>query len=221
MNKEIALALSKAQAEMPVIPMNAKNPFLKNKYADLGSVIDTVRPVLAKYELAFSQIPVGSGGEVGVKTILMHSSGEFIEDTITLPISAEKGKSSAQVAGSIITYLRRYSLSAILGVYADEDIDGNAPNGSSETAQKKAPTTAKIVLHTTDNAPTITPQFLVDNSLSSNVAHAAAIVNGLKIAGKPASDENFKIISKYREFQTAGMKDKEAFEKTQLWAIGA
>ena len=137
MNKEIALALSKAQAEMPVIPMNAKNPFLKNKYADLGSVIDTVRPVLAKYELAFSQIPVGSGGEVGVKTILMHSSGEFIEDTITLPISAEKGKSSAQVAGSIITYLRRYSLSAILGVYADEDIDGNAPNGSSETAQKK------------------------------------------------------------------------------------
>ena len=125
MNENIAKALVKAQAEMPAVPMNATNPFLKNRYADLGSIIATVRPVLARNGLAFSQLTIGSSGEVGVKTILIHESGEFIEDKITLPVSDERGKSGAQVAGSIITYLRRYSLSAILGIYADEDTDGN------------------------------------------------------------------------------------------------
>ena len=134
MNENISKALVRAQAEMPTVPMNATNPFLKNRYADLGSVIETVRPVLAKHGLAFSQMPVGIGGEVGIKTILIHESGEFFESTITLPLANEKGKSAAQVAGSIITYLRRYSLNGILGIYADEDNDGNQP-----AAKKKAP----------------------------------------------------------------------------------
>ena len=124
MNENIAKALVAAQAEMPAVEMNATNPFLKNKYADLGAIIKATRPILAKHKLAFVQMPVSNDGEVGIKTILMHESGEFIEDTIYLPVGDERGKSSAQVAGSIITYLRRYSLSAILGIYADEDTDG-------------------------------------------------------------------------------------------------
>jgi len=139
MNENIAKALVKAQAEMPVVPFDSVNPFLKNRYAGLGSVIETVRPVLAKHGLAFTQLSVGKNGEVGVKTILMHESGEFIEDTIMLPLSDEKGKSAAQVAGSIITYLRRYSLASILGVYADEDTDGNQP----PPTKQKAPAAQK------------------------------------------------------------------------------
>lgn len=123
--KELAFALSKAQAEMPPAEMNAINPFLKNKYADLGSVIKTAKPILAKYGLSVSQLPVSNGEMIGVTTILMHDSGEWIESTLTLSIGEEKGKSSAQVAGSIISYLRRYSLSSILGMYSDEDTDGN------------------------------------------------------------------------------------------------
>ena len=143
MNDKIAKALVSAQAEMPAIEMNATNPFLKNKYADLGAIIKTVRPILAKHGLAFSQLAVGSGGEVGIKTMLIHDSGEFIVDTITLPMTEERGKSSAQAAGSIITYLRRYSLSAILGIYADEDTDGT-PTQVQQPQKKLAPKKAPV-----------------------------------------------------------------------------
>jgi len=78
-----------------------------------------------------------TAGRVGVRTRLMHSSGEFLEETIYLDVSEEKGKSRAQVAGSIITYLRRYAQSALLNLYADEDADGNADD-SHETYKNPA-----------------------------------------------------------------------------------
>lgn len=122
---KLAAALSEAQAEMPSVPMNAKNPFLKNSYADLGSVIETSRPILAKHSLSVSQFPVSGDKCVGVTTILMHSSGEFLEDTILVPLEIGKGLSVNQASGVSITYLRRYALSSVLGLYADEDTDGN------------------------------------------------------------------------------------------------
>lgn len=123
---KLAEALSKAQAEMPAAKFSSINPFLKNKYANLGTIIETAQPVLAKFQLSVSQLVYSEGEQVGVETILMHASGEWLESSISMPTEVEKGKSSAQVAGSIITYLRRYSLAAILGMYADEDGDGNA-----------------------------------------------------------------------------------------------
>jgi hypothetical protein len=77
----------------------------------------------------------------------MHSSGEYIESGMALPLGDEKGKSLAQVAGSIITYLRRYAYSAILGLYADEDTDGNSPNG-----KKPEPKPAAAKTETLDQA---------------------------------------------------------------------
>ena len=131
---KLAEALAKAQAEMPVIKMNASNPFLKSKFADLGAVIEGSRPTLAKHGLSISQFPTSADDKVGVTNILMHSSGEWLEDTVYLSVSDEKGKSAAQVAGSVITYLRRYAWAAMLGLYADEDTDGHAP-----VAKKEAP----------------------------------------------------------------------------------
>lgn len=125
--KNLAAALTQAQAEMPAVKMNSVNPFLKNRFADLGAVIEATRPHLAKYGLSISQFPSNDSGNIALRTIIMHSSGEWLEDVISLPLGEEKGKSSAQVAGSVITYLRRYSWSAICGVYADEDTDGGKP----------------------------------------------------------------------------------------------
>lgn len=133
---KLAAALAKAQAEMPAVKMNAVNPFLKNKYADLGAVIETSRPVLARHGLAIVQTVIGDGVQIGVTTMLTHESGEWLQDTITLSLGEEKGKSSAQVAGSIISYLRRYSWASILGLYADEDTDGNQPK---QEAKPKEP----------------------------------------------------------------------------------
>lgn len=133
---KISLALSKAQAEMPVVKMNAQNPFLKNKYADLGAVIETSRPVLAKHELAVTQFPVCDGDKIGVTTCLTHSSGEWIEDTIFINSTDSKGLSVAQSAGVVISYLRRYAWAAVLGMYADEDTDGH---GSEQPKSVKSP----------------------------------------------------------------------------------
>jgi len=124
---QLAIALAKAQAEMPAAPMNATNPFLKNNYADLGMIIKTATPVLVKNGLAVSQQVVSDNDRVGVTTTLLHTSGQWIESTVYLPLGEEKGKSLAQVAGSVITYLRRYSFGAIIGLYTDEDVDGNHP----------------------------------------------------------------------------------------------
>jgi len=133
--KELATALAQAQPELPAVQFNATNPFLKNRYADLGAIISTARPVLAKYGLSVSQVVETDDERVGVTTILMHSSGEWLEGTATMATGEERGKSAAQVAGSVVTYLRRYSLASILGMYADEDGDGNAM----KTATKPAP----------------------------------------------------------------------------------
>ena len=68
------------------------------------------------------QYPVNNENKVGIKTVIMHKSGEFIE---TEPIFALPAKQDAQATGSTITYLKRYSLAAVFGITSDEDDDGN------------------------------------------------------------------------------------------------
>jgi hypothetical protein len=123
----LATALAKAQAEMPVAPFDATNPFLKSKYASLGAVIQASRPILAKHKLSLVQFPVSEAAGIGVESILAHESGEFITERILIPLTEEKGKSKVQAAGSTLTYLRRYSWASILGMYSDEDSDGISP----------------------------------------------------------------------------------------------
>lgn len=123
--QNLAAALSKAQAEFPAIKFDSTNPFLKNGYASLGAIIAGVKSILAKHGLSVTQLTFGEDGVVGVETMLTHSSGEWISERVSMQVGEERGKSSAQVAGSIVTYLRRYSLASILGIYSDEDGDGN------------------------------------------------------------------------------------------------
>lgn len=140
---KLAQALAKAHAEMPVVQKNSTNPFLKNKYADLGAVIDTSRPILAKYELAVVQSPVNDGDKIGVTTLLIHSSGEFIEDTIYIPSTDAKGLSIAQSSGVVISYLRRYALQSFLNMYADEDVDGQKHEAPKSAQTDKRADTVK------------------------------------------------------------------------------
>lgn len=136
---KIASALAQAQGEFPAVKFDAQNPFLKNKYATLGAVIETARPILAKHELAIIQSPVSADGQIGINTLITHSSGEWLEDTIFISTSDSKGLSVAQSAGVVISYLRRYSLQAFLNMYADEDTDGH----KTETPVNPEPTEAE------------------------------------------------------------------------------
>lgn len=119
---ELATALAKAQGEMHNPAFDAKNPHFKSNYASLASVRNTVLPVLSKHGLSVVQMPVNVQDTPAVTTILMHSSGQYVEETFYLPADRQ----NAHGYGSALTYLRRYSLMAVAGVVGDEDDDGNA-----------------------------------------------------------------------------------------------
>jgi hypothetical protein len=177
---ELAEALSKAQAEIKPAEMNAKNPFLKNNYADLGSVISAARPALSKYGLSFTQLVGGDVNNVTLETVLMHTSGEWIGTIVNLPVGEEKGRSLAQNMGAIVTYLRRYSLAAILGVYSDEDTDGSNAGKQERTTDPRAPINAP---KPTDLPPAQkatgggVPDALVKAGVCQNTAHAGKLID--------------------------------------------
>lgn len=129
---KLATALSKAQGQMQGAKKDADNPFFKSKYADLASVWEACRKPLADNELSVSQVVDANESGMFVKTMLMHSSGECISGIMPVQFTE---KTTAQQIGSIITYYRRYALSAIVGV-APEDDDGN--NASQVTLQSPA-----------------------------------------------------------------------------------
>ena len=125
--KNLAIALSKFQAEISNPKNTASNPFFKSKYAPLQDVLNLVRPLLSKYGLSIVQLPYTKETDTGVVTILIHESGEFIESD---PLVLKAEKNTAQGAGSVITYARRYAVSAILGIASEEDDDGAEASGT-------------------------------------------------------------------------------------------
>lgn len=116
---ELALALTKAQAEMGGAVMDADNPFFKSKYADLGSIIRVIKPPFAKHGLSYSQFPITSEDRIGVETVIVHESGQFISNEFTMRVP----KADPQSAGGVISYCRRYALQAVCGIPA-VDSDG-------------------------------------------------------------------------------------------------
>ena len=118
---ELAPALAKAQSEMEAAGMNADNPFFKSKYADLSEIVRASRPALTKNGLSVSQRTLILDGEKVLSTLLLHSSGQWIEGI--MPINP--AKTDIQSLGSYISYLRRYTYAPMVGVVVvDEDDDG-------------------------------------------------------------------------------------------------
>lgn len=122
--KEIASALNKLQSEIEGVKKTKNNPgFRGAKYADLQAVWDSVREPLTRNGLSVVQLPsYAEPGFISLRTIILHVSGESIEDAFQMPL---KDPSNPQAAGSALTYARRYALMAALGL-APEDDDGNA-----------------------------------------------------------------------------------------------
>lgn len=134
--KAISKALTGFQRDLEEPTKDAANPFFKNKYVTLDKLLESIRPALIKNGLSFVQSPGGDGETITVTTLLMHESGEWIECD---PLALKAAKVDPQGAGSAVTYARRYSLSAVLGVTWDEDDDGakasNVPLEKRQTAK--------------------------------------------------------------------------------------
>ena len=124
---ELFAALAKAQSMMPDAKTDSKNPFFKSKYADLSSIVKASRKALSENGLAVTQfihdisMPHSEEVDSFLFTRLGHVSGQWIESFIRV----SPPKTDIQSLGSYLTYLRRYSYSAIVGVVASgEDDDG-------------------------------------------------------------------------------------------------
>jgi len=117
----LAAGLAKFNGEVSRISKDAANPFFKNKYATLDTIIDEVRPILTKHGLSIMQFPSGDGENITLKTILIHESGEWIESE---NLTIKPVKNDPQAVGSAVTYARRYSLAAFLSLNTGEDDDG-------------------------------------------------------------------------------------------------
>jgi len=186
---KLVSALIEAQAEIRPIQPNAENPFLHSKYADLGSHIEGIMPALRKHGLTVTQLIFGEGGSIGVETILAHTSGQRLSSKISLPVADEKGKSGAQVAGSIVSYLRRYALAAIVNAYSGDDDD--AVETAKKPKQSWTSEQVKTVLgHTKATGPEQAIKFLDAAKLPKTVtpqqieavckAYAAKLADGLE-----------------------------------------
>jgi hypothetical protein len=117
--KNLSTALLQAQKNITFAGKNARNPHFKNTYADLTAVIDAIKTALNDAGIVFMQTPSPSeNGTLALTTRLIHAeTGEFMEDTGVCPLP----KSDPQGYGSAMTYMRRYSLASICGLYQDDD----------------------------------------------------------------------------------------------------
>lgn len=130
----LAAALAKAQGQAKGALKENSNPFFKSKYADLASVVAAIREAFSSNGLAYTQIMHHTGNQdVAVETVLLHSSGEWMScGVLVLPVT----KADAQGVGSAVTYARRYSLQAAVGIAAEDD-DGNAAAHAAPPATDK------------------------------------------------------------------------------------
>lgn len=120
--KELFAAMAQAFPEIEGATKDKNNPHFRSKYADLGNVVDAIKPALIKHGLFFVQMTHETENGVCVETVVGHKSGEQMPlGKLFVPAD----KNNAQGFGSALTYARRYSLMTAFGV-APEDDDGNA-----------------------------------------------------------------------------------------------
>lgn len=196
--KDIAEALALAQAEIVSAEKDRINPHFKSSYATLASVWDACRDPLTKNGISVVQSPKAEGGLVTLTTILLHKSGQWFRDVLTLRAVND----TPQSIGSAVTYARRYALSAMAGVAPDDD-DGNAGNGRDQPANGAARPT-----------PDMAAQRLKKLRADLNKAlQACKATPAFQLACKAFQGEHGKIIwdtpTGHNEIETFGLLAKE------------
>lgn len=139
---KLAEALSKAQGAMvhpnrnrtAVVPLKTGGKY-EYTYADMSGVLDAIRKPFADNGLCIVQAPATVEGGIKLVSRIVHSSGQWIEADLTLLSQDDRPQSIA----SVITYARRYTASALAGIFSEEDDDGNAANGHEAETKTRAP----------------------------------------------------------------------------------
>lgn len=177
----LAKALAQFQKEVKQPKKDADNPFFKSKYVPLDNVVDAINECGPKHGLSFTQWPTvhPENGRIGVTTMILHESGEWMEFD---PLYMNSEKDTAQGAGSVITYARRYSLSAAYGLASETDDDGNEasgdPNKPSQPRQQPTQTNTQTPSRTaTQGQPNASVKLVTEpqSKLLTNKARLAEV----------------------------------------------
>lgn len=181
MNSRIDMvkALIKARGEFSPVLKDAKNPFHKSQYATLEGVLAAVTPALLNNGLLLLQ-PITEGAEgMVVLTQLWHESGEKMEFPFKLP-----AQSDMQKLGSAITYARRYSVLALLGIAPEDDDDGNSTAAPAKASTNGVKQTPAATVATRGNGSPSTPKRIASQANEVN-ARLENLVGALDGNGKP------------------------------------
>lgn len=200
---ELAKALSGFQAECKPVAYDKVNPHFKNRYSSLSAIQKHIAPLLGKYKLAVTQIIQGEN----VQTILMHESGQVLESVCPI-IMTQK---TAQQMGSAITYSRRYALSAILGISADEDEDANIaenkPAAPITITNAKAPASKHETITEKQRLVQLCSEFNFDKKMIPQVLETFFKVSKFDDLGPTEQSDFIKNFAKYIGFE--GIDEKE------------
>jgi hypothetical protein len=135
-NAALFAAMALAQGEIENATKSSVNPHFKSRYADLAEVLNTIRPAFSKHGLSIFQSVSAELQIVTVMTTIAHKEGGYITSSLSCPIPTSK----VQDLGSMVTYLRRYSATALVGI-SQEDDDGNSNAASYKSAPAQKPNT--------------------------------------------------------------------------------
>lgn len=128
--KNVAESLGNLQAELVQPKKSAINPFHKSRYVTLEGTVDAIKELCTKHGLSYTQSIVSNETGVGVQTMIIHVSGEYIlHEPFYFPLQQQ----SPQGGASASTYARRYSLSAAFGIVPEDDDDGNFASSKQPT----------------------------------------------------------------------------------------
>ena len=187
MTAELAAALAKAQGQMRHAVFDRINPHFKSKYATLNSIWDAIREPLSNNGLSITHTTEYRGELFVMVTTLRHASGQWIASVRPLKADIDQ----PQKMGSGETYAKRYGLSALLGITADEDDDGNAANGKDKgevISDEQAEQIRKLIAETKSDVTKFL-QWAAAESISdiraSKFAEATALLNAKRTQGKP------------------------------------
>ena len=135
---ELGAALAKAQGAIRDAAKDTQG--YNYTYANLASILQITRPLLSANGLSVMQEAAMDGDLVTVTTRILHQSGQWVEmGPLAMTVEAKKGLSRAQCVGSVVTYARRYALSAALGITQDDDDGAQGGHAVPDTAPKLPP----------------------------------------------------------------------------------
>ena len=223
---KLAKALAIVQGQLRPADENANNPFFKSKYADLGSIIKVSRNLLADNGLSVSQFPGETLTADGAKhyatltTILMHESGEWLSQDLTMPLA----KVDSQGYGSAITYARRYALASVLGIYAGEDDDASAATEQATSGptytKELAPETPTTSQAENGSKPLMAPVKFVEYTQDKlgytspeHVRATMALIGFKTVPNDPSNRKRmYEALKEYRAYRKAEMSQEDALQ---------